>query len=88
MAAAGRQRLNEPVAVPAKQHNFFPKMFVWRGRRHDVQAVEACRTEVQRNWQGRVEQHLFRVRTETSVFELTQDPASDTWKLVRVVDSR
>ncbi len=86
--AALKNRVNEPVSVPAKQHGFFPKMFVWRGQRHDVRAVEECRTEVRRSWQGRVEQHRFRVRTDTTVFELTQDLASDTWQLVRVVGTK
>ncbi len=78
------RNLNEPVAVPAKRFGFFPQVFVWRGRRHDVRAVEACRTEVRHDWRGRVERHRFRVRTENAVFELTQDPARDTWKLERV----
>ena len=85
MAALNRGRVNEPIAVTAKQHGFFPRMFVWRGRRHDVRAIEACRTEVRRDWQGRVERHLFRVRTDAAVFELTQDPVLDTWRLERVV---
>jgi hypothetical protein len=84
MAAITSRRVNEPIAIAAKQHNFFPKAFVWRGRRHDVRAVEDCRTEVRRDWRGRVERHLFRVRTEGAIFELAQDPARDTWQLERV----
>ncbi len=76
--------LNEPVVVSAKRYGFFPQVFVWRGRRHDVRAVEACRTEVRRDWRGRVERHRFRVRTAEAVFELTQDPARDTWRLEKV----
>jgi hypothetical protein len=78
------RRINEPVSVPVKQHDFFPKAFVWRGQRHDVHAVEDCRTEVRRGWQGQVERHYFRVRAEDSLFELTQDLARDTWQLERV----
>lgn len=86
MATLSRRprRINEPVLVPATQHGLFPKAFVWRGQRHDVRAVEACRTEVRRSWQGEVERHTFRVRTEGAVFELTQDLARDTWQLERV----
>ncbi|MCC6191609.1 MAG: hypothetical protein IT318_21490 [Anaerolineales bacterium] len=83
MGALG-QRLHEPVAVPAKLNGFFPKAFVWRGQRHDVRAVEDCRTEVRRNWKGQAERHRFRVRTEAGVFELTQDLARDTWHVERM----
>jgi hypothetical protein len=75
---------NEPVVVQSKRFGYFPQVFVWRGQRHDVSAVEACETEVRRDWRGRVERHVFRVRTEGAVFELTQDPARDTWKLGRM----
>ncbi len=85
--SARSHRINEPIAVPAKQHGFFPKVFVWRGQRHDVRAVESCRTEVRRNWRGRVEHHHFRVRTEAAIFELTQDPSRDTWQLERVLEA-
>jgi hypothetical protein len=78
------RRVNEPISVPVMQHGFFPKAFVWRGQRHDVHAVEDCRTEVRRSWQGQVERHCFRVRAEDDIFELAQDLARDTWELERV----
>lgn len=78
------RNLNEPVVVPAKRFGFFPAMFVWRGQRHDVQAVESCRTEVRQDWRGLVERHRFRVRTANGVFELTQDPARDSWKVEKM----
>jgi hypothetical protein len=81
---ASQRRLHEPIAVPIKQNGFFPKSFVWRGRRHDVRAVEACETEVRRGWRGQAERHRFRVRTEAAVFELTQDLARDTWHVERM----
>ena len=37
------RRVSEPILVPVKLHGYFPKAFVWRGQRHDVRAVEACR---------------------------------------------
>ena len=78
--ARGRaRRIHEPIAVPAKRNGYFPQAFVWRGQRHDVRSVESCRTEVRRGWQGRVERHLFRVRTASAIFELAQDLARDTW---------
>jgi len=78
------RRVSEPILVPVKLHGYFPKAFVWRGQRHDVRAVEACRTEVRRGWPGDVERHYFTVRTEGAVFELAQDLARDTWQLERV----
>jgi len=84
MAALSTRRTREPIVMTAKQNGYFPKAFVWRGQRHDVRAVESCRTEVRRGWQGKVESHHFRVRTAGAVFELTQDLACDTWQLERV----
>jgi hypothetical protein len=81
---SGARRIREPVVIAAKVNNFFPKAFVWRGQRHDVRAIESCRTEVRRGWQGKVESHHFRVRTEGAVFELTQDLSCDTWRLEEV----
>jgi hypothetical protein len=73
--------VREPVQVADKQNGFFPRAFVWRGRRHDVRAVEACRTEQRR---GRVRRHLFRVRTDRAVFELAQDVRRDQWRVEQV----
>ena len=78
------RRIHEPIAVPSKRNGYFPKAFVWRGQRHDVRSVESCRTEVRRDWKGRVERHLFRVRTESAIFELTQDLARDAWHVERM----
>ena len=83
MAALNRrtQALHEPIAVASKQNGFFPKAFVWRGQRHDVSAIESCRTEVRRDWRGKAQRHRFRVRTATALFELIQDLARDTWHI-------
>jgi len=77
-------RIHEPIAVPSKHHGYFPKAFVWRGQRHEVRSVESCRTEVRRDWKGRVERHLFRVRTASGIFELAQDLARDSWHVERM----
>jgi len=84
MAAMKTRPIHEPVVVAAKVNGYFPKVFVWRGQRHDVRAVVSCRTEVRRGWQGKVESHHFRVRTEAAIFELIQDPSRDTWRLESV----
>lgn len=86
-ARARTLRVNEPIAVSAKQHGFFPKVFVWRGKRHDVRSIESCRTEVRRDWLGKAERHHFRVRTESGIFELTQDLRRDTWLVERIWSS-
>lgn len=88
MGTLGKRRLHEPIVVPTKLNGFFPKAFIWRGQRHDVRAVEACQTEVRRDWKGRAERHRFRVRTEAAVFELTQDLARDTWHVESMLDDR
>jgi hypothetical protein len=74
-------RLAEPVQIADKQNGFFPRAFFWRGRRHDIRAVVACRTE---NRRGQVRRHLFRVRTDGAVFELAQDVARDQWRLEQI----
>ncbi len=86
MARRPGRRIHEPVAVPVKQHNFLPKAFVWRGKRHDVHVVESCRTEVRRDWNGQVCRHHFRVRSAESVYELSQDLVRDVWQLEQMWD--
>ncbi|MBP7693064.1 MAG: hypothetical protein KA764_14165 [Anaerolineales bacterium] len=75
------RRMGEPIQMAATQNGFFPRAFVWRGRRHDVRAVMACRTEARR---GQVRRHLFQVRTDGAVYELAQDVAHDQWRLEQV----
>ncbi len=72
---------HEPVVMTAIQNGFFPRVFEWRGRRHDVRAVEACRTEQRR---GQVRRHVFRVRTDRAIFELAQDLARNQWRIEQV----
>lgn len=79
-------RLNEPVVVTAKENQFFPKAFVWRGERHVVQAVERCWTVSRRHWLGKVQQHLFRVRTREATYVLTQDLTRDTWRVAQIIN--
>jgi hypothetical protein len=77
-----RSRRRERVTVSAVQNGFFPRAFVWRGRQHDVRAVESCQTERRR---GRVKSHRFRVRTEGGLLDLVQDLVRDLWQVERVV---
>jgi hypothetical protein len=88
MASTGSTgRINEPVRVTATEHGYFPKAFVWRGRRHRIQAVERCWTISRRHWLGRIQQHCFRVRTAEATYVLSQDLARNTWRLDHVVRS-
>lgn len=82
MATIGARRVREPIQMAAKQFGFFPRAFLWRGRRHDVRAVESCWTE---NAHGRVLRHCFRVRTDRAVLELAQDIARDAWRVEQVL---
>jgi hypothetical protein len=79
------RKVHEPIVIASLLNGFFPESFVWRGRRHDVRAVESCRTEVRRNWRGQVKRHYFRVRTEGAVFDLAQDVARNVWQIERIV---
>lgn len=75
------RRLREPVQMMDLRNGFFPGAFVWRGRRHAVNAVIACRTE---NRGGRVRRHLFQVRADGALFELAQDVRRGQWQLEHV----
>lgn len=79
--APRRRVVREPVQMAAVRNGVFPSAFVWRGFRHDVRAVEACRTEQRA---GRARRHVFRVRTDRAVFELAQDLARGHWRLEQV----
>jgi len=74
-----------------RRHGYFPKVFIWRGHRYDVYAVERCWTVSRRRWGGRVERHCFRVRcredesAKEGTFEVYQDVRHNTWHLLRQV---
>ena len=76
--------VNEPVTIAATQYGVFPQIFCWRGKRHYIRAIEACRTEVRRDRHGQLARHCFRVRTETATFELVQDVQRDTWQVTQI----
>lgn len=75
----------EPVEVRQKRHNYFPHVFVWRGREYRVEAVEQCWTLSRRSQGGRVEGHCFRVRCQEGTFDLFQDARVGTWHMKRKV---
>jgi hypothetical protein len=66
-----------------RRHGYFPKVFIWRGRRYDVHAVERCWTVSRRGLSGKVERHCFRVRCGEGTFKVFQDLRHNTWHLQR-----
>lgn len=81
----------EPIEMRERRHGYFPKVFVWRGRRYDVHAVERCWTVSRRGLGGKVERHCFRVRCSfgpaqdrrEGTFKIHQDLRHNTWHLQR-----
>jgi len=73
----------EPIEMRERRHSYFPKVFIWRGHRYDVYAVERCWTVSRRGWGGRVERHCFRVRCSEGTFDVYQDVRHNTWHLQR-----
>ena len=78
-----RRRRIEAIDMQAKRFGYFPRTFMWRGRRYDVHAVERCWTKATRQWGGRAQRHYFRVRCAEGSFELFQDITHNTWHMAR-----
>ena len=69
----------------SRRHGYFPKLFVWRGQRYHVDAVERCWTVSKRSRGNKVERHCFRVRCRQGTFEVYQDVRHNTWHLQKQV---
>lgn len=66
----------DAVEIQEKRFGYFPQRFRWRGKTHEVQAVERCWTKTGRN------PHLcFRVRSADGTFDLTQNVKTNIWTL-------
>lgn len=74
--ARTRSVRNDAVEIQEKRFGYFPQRFRWRGKIHDVQAVERCWTKT-----GRSAQLCFRVRCGDGVFDLTQNVKTNIWTL-------
>lgn len=74
---------DEAIEILERRFQYFPRAFRWRGRRHDVEAVEECWTVSRQGWRRRVERHFFRVQCAEGTFELYQDLEANTWHLRR-----
>jgi hypothetical protein len=81
----GRRNGAEPIQMRERRHGYFPKLFVWRGKRYHVSAVERCWTVSRRSRDNRVERHCFRVRCPEGTFEVYQDVRYNTWHMQRQV---
>lgn len=66
----------DAVEMQEKRFGYFPQRFLWRGKSHQVQAVERCWTKP-----GRSAQMCFRVRSAEGVFDLTQNVRTNIWTL-------
>ena len=79
-----RRRIgSESIEMRERRHGYFPKVFVWRGHRYNVHAVERCWTIARQG--GRVDRHCFRVRCREGTFELYQNVRHNTWHMQRQV---
>lgn len=67
---------DDAIEMQEKRFGYFPQRFRWRGKTHEVQAVERCWTRT-----GRNAQLCFRVRSADGVFDLTQNVKTNIWTL-------
>lgn len=88
MLATRAVKINEPISITAHDHGYFPKSFLWRGQRHQINSIEKCWTVSRRDWLGRVEKHCFKVRTAEAMFVVYHDLARNAWYLERVIGGR
>lgn len=91
MGLRDRWRGDEAVEMEERRHGYFPQVFVWRGHRYDVYAVQRCWTVSRQGLAGRVERYCFRVRARPrsgearreGTFEIYQDVQRNTWHVQR-----
>jgi hypothetical protein len=79
----GWKIFDEAVEMLARQFQYFPRAFRWRGRRYGVNVVERCWTVSRSGWRQRVERRYFQVQCNEGCFELFQDLGTGTWHLRR-----
>ena len=76
---------NEPIEMQTKRFGYFPKTFLWHGRRYHVKWVERAWTISRQRTRRRVERRCFRVHTAEGIFDLYQDLTANTWHLDKKV---
>ena len=72
-----RARGDEAIAMKARRHGYFPKVFMWRGTNYHVDAVNRCWTVSRRG--GKLERYCFEVTCGDRVFHVYQDIRYNTW---------
>lgn len=85
---------DEVIKMVKRRHGYFPKLFVWRGRRYHVHAVERCWTVSRPGLQGSVKRYVFRVRARSRsgesgterTLEIYQDVKKNTWYVRQLAD--
>jgi len=85
---------DEIIKMLKRRHGYFPKLFVWRGRRYHVHAVERCWTVSRPGLQGSVKRYVFRVRARSRsedspverTLEIYQDVKRNTWYVRQPAD--
>ncbi len=88
VGARGKRRRypgGDAIEMRRKRYGFFPDVFIYRGHRYQVHAVERCWTVSHSGWGGRVERQCFRVRCSEGTFDLYQDVEFNTWHLQQQV---
>jgi len=61
---------DEAVELVEQRFQCLPRVFRWRGRRYNVEAVQRCWTASRRRWRGRVERRFFQVQCAEGSFDL------------------
>ena len=74
---------DQPVDVMEHRWRYFPAAFGWRGRRHQVEAVESSWLVPAHGWLRSRDRRFFRVRCAEGLFDLYQDLGAGTWHLRR-----
>ncbi len=74
---------DESVDMVARRFEYIPRVFHWRGRRYQVEAMKRSWTVSRLAWRRRVERRYFEVHCTEGTFELYQDLVTGGWHLRR-----
>jgi hypothetical protein len=74
---------DEAIEMLEQRFKYLPKLFRWRGRYYEVDAVDRCWTLERQRKRQRLERRYFRVQCGEGTFELYQDLVTATWHLRR-----
>jgi hypothetical protein len=74
---------DEAVELLGLRFNYLPQLFRWRGRFHEVEAVERCWTVARGRRGDGIQRRYFRVQCGDGSYELYQDLVMGTWHVRR-----